>query len=86
MDYDPNELYQILDKRQQALAEAEAMIVTALAAFKKNKHGNVPISIEDLLQFVLRLFGDINVLYLANMALIEQFRNGDYGVQASYGQ
>jgi hypothetical protein len=86
VDYDPNQLYNLLDNRQKDLVEAEAMIVKALAAFKKNRRGDVPISIEDLLQFVLRLFGDINVLYLSNMALIEQFKKGNWNVYSSYGQ
>jgi hypothetical protein len=41
---------------------------------------------EDLLQFVLRLFGDINVLHLSNMALIEQFKKMGCSVDSSYGQ
>ena len=86
MDYDPNELYQLLERKQQDLAEAEATIEKALAMFKISKQGNVPINLEELLQFVLRLYGDINVLYLADMALISQFRSGEFGTDAPYGK
>jgi hypothetical protein len=45
VDYDPDELYDLLENRQRDLVEAEAMIVKALAVFKKNRQGDVPISI-----------------------------------------
>jgi len=82
-DYDPDDLYALLSKSQTDLVEASSMIEQAIVALKKNKQGDVPITIEDQLQFLLRIFDDINVLYLSNMVLISQFKKRDWSKPSS---
>ena len=76
-DYDPDNLYDILSKRYEDLTEARAIIEQGIIGLKNSKQGDVPITLEDQLQFLLRLFDDINVLYLSNMVLISKIKKRD---------
>jgi hypothetical protein len=77
-DYDPDELYDLLSKSQIDLEEARSMVEKAIVALGKSKQGDVPITLEDQLQFLLRIFEDLNVLYLSNMVLVSQFKKRDW--------
>jgi hypothetical protein len=77
-DYDPDDLYDLLSKRYDDLVEAQKLIEGGILGLQSTKEGDVPVSIEDLLQFVRRLMVDINVLYLSNMALISQFKKHNW--------
>ena len=77
-DYDPDDLYALLSKSQIDLEEGRSMIEKAIIALRKSKQGDVPITLEDQLQFLLRIFDDLNVLYLSNMALVSQFKKRDW--------
>jgi hypothetical protein len=85
-DYDPDDLYGLLSKSQIDLEEARSMVEKAVIALRKSKHGDVPITLEDQLQFLLRIFDDLNVLYLSNMALVSQFKKRDWSEASSEEQ
>jgi hypothetical protein len=85
-DYDPDNLYDILSKRYEDLTEARAIIEQGIIGLKNSKQGDVPITLEDQLQFLLRLFDDINVLYLSNMVLISKLKKRDWSAASSEEQ
>lgn len=76
VDYDPDDLYKLLEARHKDLDEAMGMMEKGLAMLQQSKRGDVPITLEDQFHFILRLFEDIEVLYLSSMVLIFQLKHG----------
>jgi hypothetical protein len=74
VDMDADDLYDLIYKRYLDLNEGRSVVDQVIAMLKNSKAGDVPVTLEDQFEFLRRLFDEINVLYLSNLALIAQFK------------
>jgi hypothetical protein len=63
-----------MSKRFAELREGHVLLKQMIASLRDSKQGDVPLTIKDKFEFLLKIFDDLDALYLSNMALISQFK------------
>jgi hypothetical protein len=68
------DIYAMILKRYEELKEGRVVAEDTLAELKAEGHADMPVTIEDQFKFLLRIFDELDMLYIANLMILAQFK------------